>query len=300
MILVAHLATAGGVRTPLARVANQVFADLTDELSAQGVTKSVIADMFGMALSTYHRRARAAAESKTDAGRSVWEAVLGFVREKEPVAGAVVLGRFARDDSGVVASVLKDLTDSGLVYRTGRGKQAMYRVASPSDFASVDGGSRSTAIRHILWLTIVRRGRHRGNLRPDVRERPLPACGLFWRQVGVHDLRPSVRLHVRCAVRLWWPLLGRILRPVLLRSRRHEVRQWRERHPRSVQLQRGKVRGRQRRPDHRRELPRAMPRRNQGRHGVRGVRPGGRLPDYTDGVSARMRRLERMPFPHAV
>jgi len=43
MILVAHLATAGGVRAPLAGVANQVFADLSDQLAAQGVTKTVIA-----------------------------------------------------------------------------------------------------------------------------------------------------------------------------------------------------------------------------------------------------------------
>jgi hypothetical protein len=158
MVLVAHLATAGGVRAPLARVANQVFADLTEQLSAQGVTKTVIADMFGMAISTYHRRVRAASESRTDAGRSVWEAVLEFIRDKEPVSAAAILGRFARDDAAVVASVLKDLGDSGIVYRAGRGQQAVYRVASPADFASVDGDSRSEAVRHILWLTIVRQG----------------------------------------------------------------------------------------------------------------------------------------------
>jgi hypothetical protein len=157
MILVAHLATAGGVRAPLARVANQVFADLTEQLSAQGVTKSVIADMFGMALSTYHRRVRAAAESETDVGRSVWEAVLDFVREKEPVSATAVLARFARDDSAVVTSVLKDLTDSGMVYRAGRAKDAVYRAASAADFAAVDG-DRADALRHIVWLAVVRRG----------------------------------------------------------------------------------------------------------------------------------------------
>jgi len=158
MILVAHLATAGGVRAPLAHVANQVFADLSEQLAAQGVKKTVIADMFGMALSTYHRRVRAAAESKTDAGRSVWEAVVDFIRENEPAPAAVVLGRFSRDDAAVVASVLKDLTDSGIVYRAGKGGNAVYRVASPSDFAAVDGGSRALAVRNIVWLTIVRRG----------------------------------------------------------------------------------------------------------------------------------------------
>lgn len=52
MVLVAQLATAGGVRAPLGPVATQVFAALTEELSRQGVTKSVIADTFGRALST--------------------------------------------------------------------------------------------------------------------------------------------------------------------------------------------------------------------------------------------------------
>jgi predicted transcriptional regulator len=176
MILVAHLATAGGVRTPLARVANQVFADLAEELSAQGVTKSVIADMFGMALSTYHRRARAASESKTDAGRTVWEAVLAFVREKQPCSGAVILGRFSRDDGAVVASVLKDLADSGMVYRSGRGKDAVYRVASPSDFAGTEDGGRSTAVRHILWLTIVRRGPIGLSELAEETQEPLESC----------------------------------------------------------------------------------------------------------------------------
>jgi hypothetical protein len=157
-------------------VANQVFADLTEQLSAQGVTKTVIADMFGMALSTYHRRVRAAAESKTDVGRSVWEAILEFVRDEEPVSAATVLGRFARDDSAVVASVLKDLTDSGLVYRSGRGKQAVYRVASASDFAGVDGEGRGEAVRHILWLTIVRRGPISLEALSEETQEPLESC----------------------------------------------------------------------------------------------------------------------------
>ena len=158
MILVAHLATAGGVRAPLAQVANQVFADLSEQLAAQGVKKTVIADMFGMALSTYHRRVRAAAESKSEAGRSVWEAVIDFIRANEPAPGAVVFGRFSRDDAAVVASVLKDLTDSGLVYRSGKGGSAVYRAANPDDFAAVAGDGRALAVRNLVWLAIVRRG----------------------------------------------------------------------------------------------------------------------------------------------
>lgn len=158
MVLIAHLATAGGVRAPLANVANQVFRDLSDQLGAQGVSKNVIADMFGMALSTYHRRVRAASESQSVSGRSVWEAVLGFVREREPVSGAAVQKRFQNDDAAVVASILRDLVDSGMIYRSGRGADAVYRIANPEDFADSGGEDRRDAMKHIVWLAVVRRG----------------------------------------------------------------------------------------------------------------------------------------------
>jgi hypothetical protein len=50
MVLIAQLATSGGLRAPLAHVAGQVFLELSKELESQGLTKKVTADMFGMAL----------------------------------------------------------------------------------------------------------------------------------------------------------------------------------------------------------------------------------------------------------
>jgi hypothetical protein len=110
MVFIAQLAMAGGVRAPLASVAERVFLDLTTELQNRGVTKNVIADMFGMALRTYHRRVRELEESKTDLGHSVWEGVLGFIRLHGPVSGHEVLTRFAGDDPEVVAGVLAAAT----------------------------------------------------------------------------------------------------------------------------------------------------------------------------------------------
>src|SRR5512147_1431616 len=78
-VLIAQLATAGGVRAPLAHVANQVFLDLTRELEAQGVSRKVSADMFGMALRSYLRRIQGLSESSTERGRTLWEAVLAYV-----------------------------------------------------------------------------------------------------------------------------------------------------------------------------------------------------------------------------
>jgi len=97
------------VRAPLARIANQVFLNLTEELQNQGVRKKVIADMFGMALRTYHRRVRELATSRTEEGRTLWEVVLAFLREAEPVSVTRVLGRFSHDDPEVVTGILNDL-----------------------------------------------------------------------------------------------------------------------------------------------------------------------------------------------
>jgi hypothetical protein len=157
MVFIAQLATAGGVRAPLAHVAEQVFSDLTTELSNRGVKKNVIADMFGMALRTYHRRVRELGESKTDSGRSVWEAVLGFIRDRGPVSGRDVLVRFAGDDVDVVTGVLSDLSQSGLVYRAGRGDGARYRIAEDADFSG-DDTAVAPAREHLVWLAVYRSG----------------------------------------------------------------------------------------------------------------------------------------------
>jgi hypothetical protein len=157
MVFIAQLATAGGVRAPLAHVAEKVFLDLTTELSSRGVKKNVIADMFGMALRTYHRRVRELGESKTDSGRSVWEAVLGFIRDRGPVSGRDVLVRFAGDDAEVVSGVLSDLSHSGLVYRAGRGDGARYRIAEDADFSG-DDATVSPAREHLVWLAVYRHG----------------------------------------------------------------------------------------------------------------------------------------------
>src|SRR5215831_11734156 len=78
MVLVAQLATVGGTRASLAQTTNQVFLDLVGELKRQGLGNKVIADMFGMALRTYHERVQRLAESTSSQGHSLWEAVLTF------------------------------------------------------------------------------------------------------------------------------------------------------------------------------------------------------------------------------
>ena len=154
-VLLATLATSAGHRMPLARVANQVFADLVAELKAQGLGNKVIADMFGMALRTYHYRMARLTESATDRGQSLWEAVLRHIQQGGTVLRADVMRRFARDDAEVVRSVLRDLVDSRVLYRTGRGDQAAYRVAAEE---LEPGHDERGALAHLLLVTIHRHG----------------------------------------------------------------------------------------------------------------------------------------------
>lgn len=175
MVFIAQLATTGGVRAPLAHVADQVFLDLTKELQNQGVTKKVIADMFGMALRTYHRRVQETQQSQTDVGRTVWEAVLDFIRSSEPVSGSDVQRRFVYDDGEVVSGVLHDLVNSGLAFRSGRGDSAVYRAAAEADFAAAQG-SRNEAIEWLVWLAVYRKGSASAAEVAGITRVPLATC----------------------------------------------------------------------------------------------------------------------------
>lgn len=158
MVFIAQLATAGGVRAPLMRLANQTFLDLSEELRNQGVRKNVIADMFGMTLRTYHRKVRELSQSQSVEGRSLWEAMLEYLRERDPVTGAEVYAHFSRDDRDVVTGVLGDLVNSGIASRSGRGNSAVYRIAEVPESATIDADAQATANKYLVWQAIYRSG----------------------------------------------------------------------------------------------------------------------------------------------
>lgn len=155
-ILIAELATASGTRAPLAHTANQVFLDLVRGLKEQGLGNKVIADMFGMALRTYHDRVQRLSESSTFRGKSLWAAVLEFVQERGSVVRNEVLLRFSQDDSASVRGILADLVDLGLVYRSGRGDHTEYR-ARRGDEAETDAVALER-IANLVWVAIHRYG----------------------------------------------------------------------------------------------------------------------------------------------
>ena len=157
-VLIAQVATTGGVRAPLAQVADQVFLDLVRELERQGVSRKVSADMFGMGLRSFLRRIQRLGESSTERGRSLWEAVLGFLRDNTVVTRARVLERFCRDEEAQVKGVLFDLCQSGLVFASGTGSDLVYRAASEQELHSMRQARHGEGLEELIWALIFRMG----------------------------------------------------------------------------------------------------------------------------------------------
>ncbi len=155
-VLIAQLATAAGMRAPLARIANQVFLDLVKELRDQGLGQKVIADMFGLALRTYHDKVRRLSESSTYGGRSLWEAVLAYIQGKGAVLRTDVLQRFRNDEPANVRAVLRDLVDSGLLFSAGRGVGTTYRAASVEEYQLGSPDQEHEGFVNLVWVALNR------------------------------------------------------------------------------------------------------------------------------------------------
>ena len=161
-VLVAQLAVAGG-RPSLAHTSNQVFIDVVRELRQLGVGNKVIADMFGMALRTYHDRVKRLEQEARYGGCSLWEAVLTHIRTEGPVTQGELLQKFRKEDPLTLRGVIKDLTDNSHVARTGRGLNMSYCV--PERDAARQGagllpaiGTDARRVANLVWVTVNRLG----------------------------------------------------------------------------------------------------------------------------------------------
>lgn len=154
-VLVAQLSTASGARSPLTRVADQVFLNLARELEAQGITRAVAADMFGLALRSYQKKIQRVTESATEQGSTLWQAIYDFIDKSSPTRGRIA-ERFARDNEREVAAVLHDLVSSGMVFITGSGQRAVYGATSEALRTRLVKAEDTEALAHVVWLHVFR------------------------------------------------------------------------------------------------------------------------------------------------
>ena len=132
-VLIAQLSTTAGVRAPLAHLADQVFLTLSREIEAQGVKRSVAADMFGLALRSYQKKTQRASSSVTQQGKTLFEAILDYVEVNRGCSRETLLHRFRNDNDREVIGVVHDLVQSGLLYSTGSGLSTLYGVTTEAE-----------------------------------------------------------------------------------------------------------------------------------------------------------------------
>jgi hypothetical protein len=156
-VLIAQLSTSAGIRAPLSHVADQVFLDLASEIEAQGVTRKVAADMFGLALRSYQKKVQRLTESASVRDRTLWEAILDFLVEGGRVPRERLLERFRADSAVDVAAVVNDLVSQGIVSCTGRGQNTVYWLSSEADRRSVQHGDLEESLDAMVWITLYRK-----------------------------------------------------------------------------------------------------------------------------------------------
>ncbi len=156
-LLIAQLATSAGIRAPLAHIADQVFLELADEIEQQGVSRKVVADMFGLALRSYQKKVNRLRASVTDKEQTLWQSVLQYVRDHGGATRKQVLAAFAGDEDAHVVAVLNDLVSSGLVYSTGRGQHAAYGPTPDQHRQAMLDEQSFETLLHLLWLEIAER-----------------------------------------------------------------------------------------------------------------------------------------------
>jgi len=166
-VLIAQLSTAAGIRAPLAHIADQVFVELSREIEAQGVSRKVAADMFGLAIRSYQKKVQRLTESVSVRDRTLWQAVIEELEKSGSASRRELLERFNRDDPVVVGSVLNDLVSSGLVYRTGSGDTSVFGVTVDRDLTRTVNEQRRESLIPIVWAVVCRSG---GTNRAALRE----------------------------------------------------------------------------------------------------------------------------------
>jgi hypothetical protein len=97
-------------------------------------------------------------ESSTDRGRTLWQAILDYLSGGEVRSRAQVLRRFARDDGALVRGVLHDLTESGLVFCSGSGANAVYRATTRAEQLQMQPAQGETGIEELIWAFVYREG----------------------------------------------------------------------------------------------------------------------------------------------
>lgn len=151
-ILIAQLSTAAGVRAPLSSLADQVFLELARELENQGVRRTVVADMFGLALRSYQIKFQRLSDA-SPAQPSTWQEIHALLGRSAHTK-AELLRALRPAEPADVTTVLNDLVGSGLAYVSGRGANAVYGLTPETDRLRHSQIEEQQALTHLIWQLV--------------------------------------------------------------------------------------------------------------------------------------------------
>ncbi len=152
-VLIAQIATTGGIRAPLGEVSDQVFISLSKQLEELGLGRKVAADMFGMAVRSYQRKMQRLTCSQSEEGESLWSALYAYAQRQQKFRLQDVLAAFPRDDECLVRGILNDQVESQLLTRSGRNRSVTYRITPDREEERGEEASKAMA-----WQAIYRHG----------------------------------------------------------------------------------------------------------------------------------------------
>lgn len=160
-VLIARLSTAAGIRAPLSHIADQIFVDLANQIEAQGVSRKVAADMFGLALRTYQKKVNRIIGGQADSANTLWQNILDFLSAEGIATRRQILDKFPHDDPQTIGAILNDLVTSGLAYRTGTTEAAQFGMTPEADLRKLVETERASTLSAMVWLRIYRQGQCR-------------------------------------------------------------------------------------------------------------------------------------------
>lgn len=156
IVLIGQFAATAGIRAPLAHLADEVFLSLSSELESQGVSRKLVADMFGMALRSYQRRVQRLRESATNPGQTLWQLVLAYLESQRKASRQDLQNQFFSDDPEALGAILNDLVRSGLASRTGSGTNALFAVTPEEDRQALARLGKEETAASLVWLDLCR------------------------------------------------------------------------------------------------------------------------------------------------
>lgn len=168
-VLIAQLSTTAGLRTPLAGIADQVFWELATELEAQGVGKKVVADMFGMALRGYQTKLKRIQDEPPDSTRTLWQDVY-IELSRGSLTRSELRKRFKATEPKHLFAALRDMTQNGIAYASGRGDLTLYRLVTDAERSRVQHAAQHEVLKKmVLYLVASNSARSRADIAQQLR-----------------------------------------------------------------------------------------------------------------------------------